>query len=109
MGGPRPAAVAAALGALTAGVAAVLGTRAAAATAPALALSAGTWFVGALAGAAVVIVILLIVGRMLDRGVRSLGLRSESERLESEVALARAEARFRTVFEGAPLVRNCRK
>jgi diguanylate cyclase (GGDEF)-like protein/PAS domain S-box-containing protein len=104
LGGPRPAAVAAALGTLTAGAAAVLGTGAvAAAPAPALALSAGTWFVGALAGAAVAVVILLIVGRLLDRGVRSLGLRSESERLESEVALARAEARFRTVFEGAPL------
>ena len=74
-----------------------------AATVPAFALSAGAWFVGALVGAAIAVLILLLVGRALDRGVRSIRLRGESERLESEVALARAEARFRTVFEGAPL------
>jgi diguanylate cyclase (GGDEF)-like protein/PAS domain S-box-containing protein len=45
----------------------------------------------------------LILLRVLGASVRSLNLRSETERLESEVALARAEARFRTVFEGAPL------
>ncbi len=52
---------------------------------------------------ALVAVLLLILLRVLGASVRSLNLRSESERLESEVALARAEARFRTVFEGAPL------
>ena len=41
--------------------------------------------------------------RVFGASMRSLSLRSESERLQSEVALARAEARFRTVFEGAPL------
>jgi len=101
LGGPRPAAVAVAVGTLAAGLA--IAGPAAAATAPAFAVSAGTWFVGALAGAVVAIVILLLIGRLLDRGVRGLRLRSESEQLESEVALARAEARFRTVFEGAPL------
>jgi len=52
---------------------------------------------------ALVAVLLLILLRVLGASVRSLNLRSETERLESEVALARAEARFRTVFEGAPL------
>jgi diguanylate cyclase (GGDEF)-like protein/PAS domain S-box-containing protein len=41
--------------------------------------------------------------RALSNSSRSMNLRRESERLQSEVALARAEARFRTVFEGAPL------
>jgi len=52
---------------------------------------------------ALVAVLLVILLRVLGASVRSLSLRSETERLESEVALARAEARFRTVFEGAPL------
>jgi diguanylate cyclase (GGDEF)-like protein/PAS domain S-box-containing protein len=52
---------------------------------------------------ALVAVLMLILLRVLGASVRSLSLRSETERLESEVALARAEARFRTVFEGAPL------
>jgi diguanylate cyclase (GGDEF)-like protein/PAS domain S-box-containing protein len=102
LGGPRPGAAAVALGTLTAGFAAGAGPAAAAA-APLLAISAGTWLVGALAGALLTIVILLLIGRALDSGVRSLRLRSESERIESEVALARAEARFRSIFEGAPL------
>jgi diguanylate cyclase (GGDEF)-like protein/PAS domain S-box-containing protein len=53
-----------------------------------------------------VLAVLLIAGvlvRLLGATVRSLSLRNESERVKSEVALARAEARFRTVFEGAPL------
>lgn len=53
-----------------------------------------------IAAAAVTIVIL---ARVFGASLRSMSLRSESERLKSEVALARAEARFRTVFEGAPL------
>ena len=48
-------------------------------------------------------VALLVLVRVFGASMRSLSLRSESERLQSEVALARAEARFRTVFEGAPL------
>ncbi len=52
---------------------------------------------------ALVAVLLLILLRVLGASVRSISLRSETERLESEVALARAEARFQTVFEGAPL------
>ncbi len=52
---------------------------------------------------ALVAVLLLILLRVLGARVRSLDLRSETERVQSEVALARAEARFRTVFEGAPL------
>jgi two-component system cell cycle sensor histidine kinase/response regulator CckA len=52
---------------------------------------------------AVVGVLLLVLLRVLGASVRSLSLRTETEQLESEVALARAEARFRTVFEGAPL------
>jgi diguanylate cyclase (GGDEF)-like protein/PAS domain S-box-containing protein len=53
-----------------------------------------------------VLAVALIAGiltRIFGASMRSLSLRSESERLQSEVALARAEARFRTVFEGAPL------
>jgi diguanylate cyclase (GGDEF)-like protein/PAS domain S-box-containing protein len=53
-----------------------------------------------------VLAVLLIAGvlvRLFGATVRSLSLRNESERVKSEVALARAEARFRTVFEGAPL------
>jgi diguanylate cyclase (GGDEF)-like protein/PAS domain S-box-containing protein len=45
----------------------------------------------------------LLLSRLFGASLRSINLRSESERIESEVALARAEARFRTVFEGAPL------
>ena len=45
----------------------------------------------------------VILGRVFGASLRSMSLHSESERLKSEVALARAEARFRTVFEGAPL------
>jgi diguanylate cyclase (GGDEF)-like protein/PAS domain S-box-containing protein len=87
--------------ALLAGVA---GSGAAAAAAvPTLAVATGTWFIGALIGAVTAIVLLLVIGRALDAGVRTLRLRSESQQLASEVALARAEARFRTVFEGAPL------
>ncbi len=52
---------------------------------------------------ALVAVLLWILLRVLGASVRALNLRSETERLVSEVALARAEARFRTVFEGAPL------
>lgn len=51
--------------------------------------------------AAVVAIVLLT--RTFGARIQRLSLRSESERLESEVALARAEARFRSVFEGAPL------
>ena len=52
---------------------------------------------------ALVAVLLVVLLRVLGASVRTMSLRSETERLESEVALARAEARFRTVFEGAPL------
>ncbi len=58
---------------------------------------------GVLSLVALVAVLLLILLRALGASVRTLNLRNESERIESEIALARAEARFRTVFEGAPL------
>ena len=45
----------------------------------------------------------LVFARIFGASIKNLSLRSESERLQSEVALARAEARFRTVFEVAPL------
>ena len=48
-------------------------------------------------------VAVIVLARIFGASLRSISLRSESERLKSEVALARAEARFRTVFEGAPL------
>jgi diguanylate cyclase (GGDEF)-like protein/PAS domain S-box-containing protein len=54
-------------------------------------------------GAIVVAVAALVLVRVFGSRLRSISLRNESERLRSEVALARAEARFRTVFEGAPL------
>ena len=54
-----------------------------------------------LAGLAVIAIVVLT--RVFGASLRSISLRNESERLKSEVALARAEARFRTVFEGAPL------
>jgi diguanylate cyclase (GGDEF)-like protein/PAS domain S-box-containing protein len=53
--------------------------------------------------AAFVGVAIIVLARLFGASLRSISLRSESERLRSEVALARAEARFRTVFEGAPL------
>ncbi len=53
--------------------------------------------------AAAVAVGIVVLARLFGASLRSISLRSESERLRSEVALARAEARFRTVFEGAPL------
>jgi diguanylate cyclase (GGDEF)-like protein/PAS domain S-box-containing protein len=53
--------------------------------------------------AAVAAVAIIVLARLFGASLRSISLRSESERLRSEVALARAEARFRTVFEGAPL------
>ena len=52
---------------------------------------------------AVLAVAVLVLARIFGASVKTMSLRSESERLQSEVALARAEARFRTVFEGAPL------
>lgn len=61
-------------------------------------LVAGVGFFIALAAVAFV-----FLGRTFGASLRSMSLRNESERLKSEVALARAEARFRTVFEGAPL------
>ncbi len=60
------------------------------------------FLVGAvLVGLAVLAIVLL--ARVFGASLRSISLRNESERLKSEVALARAEARFRTVFEGAPM------
>jgi diguanylate cyclase (GGDEF)-like protein/PAS domain S-box-containing protein len=53
--------------------------------------------------AATAAVAIIVLARLFGASLRSISLRSESERLRSEVALARAEARFRTVFEGAPL------
>ncbi len=55
------------------------------------------------AGVAIVAVAAVVLVRVFGSRLRSISLRNESERLRSEVALARAEARFRTVFEGAPL------
>jgi diguanylate cyclase (GGDEF)-like protein/PAS domain S-box-containing protein len=52
---------------------------------------------------AIVAVAAVVLVRVFGSRLRSISLRNESERLRSEVALARAEARFRTVFEGAPL------
>lgn len=52
---------------------------------------------------AVAVVAIVLLARVFGASLRSMSLRNESERLKSEVALARAEARFRTVFEGAPL------
>ena len=54
--------------------------------------------IGAIAAIAV-----FVLARLFGASLRTISLRTESERLKSEVALARAEARFRTVFEGAPL------
>ena len=53
-----------------------------------------------LASAAIAV---FVLARLFGASLRTISLRTESERLKSEVALARAEARFRTVFEGAPL------
>jgi diguanylate cyclase (GGDEF)-like protein/PAS domain S-box-containing protein len=58
--------------------------------------------VGALLAVLFAVAVIVLI-RVFGASMRSLSLRSESERLQSEVALARAEARFRTVFEGAPL------
>jgi diguanylate cyclase (GGDEF)-like protein/PAS domain S-box-containing protein len=52
---------------------------------------------------AVAVIAIVLLTRVFGASLRSMSLRNESERLKSEVALARAEARFRTVFEGAPL------
>ena len=52
---------------------------------------------------AIAVVAIVLLARVFGASLRSMSLRNESERLKSEVALARAEARFRTVFEGAPL------
>jgi diguanylate cyclase (GGDEF)-like protein/PAS domain S-box-containing protein len=52
---------------------------------------------------ALAVTAVVVLARVFGASLRSMSLRSESERLRSEVALARAEARFRTVFEGAPL------
>lgn len=52
---------------------------------------------------AVAVIAIVLLARVFGASLRSISLRNESERLKSEVALARAEARFRTVFEGAPL------
>jgi diguanylate cyclase (GGDEF)-like protein/PAS domain S-box-containing protein len=70
-----------------------------------LALADGSWPLWATICIAVLAVLLIagVLVRLLGATVRSLSLRNESERVKSEVALARAEARFRTVFEGAPL------
>ena len=70
-----------------------------------LALADGSWPLWATIGIAVLAVLLIagILARLFGASLRSLSLRNESERVKSEVALARAEARFRTVFEGAPL------
>jgi diguanylate cyclase (GGDEF)-like protein/PAS domain S-box-containing protein len=70
-----------------------------------LALADGSWPLWATICIAVLVVLLIagVLVRLLGATVRSLSLRNESERVKSEVALARAEARFRTVFEGAPL------
>lgn len=65
----------------------------------------GAWLIFTFLGAAAALAALAVVvlARVFGASLRSISLRSESERLRSEVALARAEARFRTVFEGAPL------
>jgi diguanylate cyclase (GGDEF)-like protein/PAS domain S-box-containing protein len=70
-----------------------------------LALADGSWPLWATICSAVLAVLLIagVLVRLFGATVRSLSLRNESERVKSEVALARAEARFRTVFEGAPL------
>jgi diguanylate cyclase (GGDEF)-like protein/PAS domain S-box-containing protein len=70
-----------------------------------LALADGSWPLWATIGIAVLAVLLIagVLARLFGATLRSLSLRNESERVKSEVALARAEARFRTVFEGAPL------
>jgi PAS domain-containing protein len=70
-----------------------------------LALADGAWPLWATIGIAVLAVLLIagVLARLFGATLRSLSLRNESERVKSEVALARAEARFRTVFEGAPL------
>jgi diguanylate cyclase (GGDEF)-like protein/PAS domain S-box-containing protein len=70
-----------------------------------LALADGSWPLWATIGIAVLAVLVIagILARLFGATLRSLSLRNESERVKSEVALARAEARFRTVFEGAPL------
>jgi diguanylate cyclase (GGDEF)-like protein/PAS domain S-box-containing protein len=70
-----------------------------------LAITDASWPLWATIGIAVLAVLLIagVLARLLGATVRSLSLRNESERVKSEVALARAEARFRTVFEGAPL------
>jgi diguanylate cyclase (GGDEF)-like protein/PAS domain S-box-containing protein len=70
-----------------------------------LALADGSWPLWATICIAVLAVLLIagVLVRLFGATVRSLSLRNESERVKSEVALARAEARFRTVFEGAPL------
>jgi diguanylate cyclase (GGDEF)-like protein/PAS domain S-box-containing protein len=70
-----------------------------------LALADGSWPLWATICVAVLAVLLIagVLVRLFGATVRSLSLRNESERVKSEVALARAEARFRTVFEGAPL------
>ena len=70
-----------------------------------LAIADGSWPLWATISIAVLAVLLIagVLVRLFGATVRSLSLRNESERVKSEVALARAEARFRTVFEGAPL------
>jgi diguanylate cyclase (GGDEF)-like protein/PAS domain S-box-containing protein len=63
------------------------------------------WLIAALTAAGAALAACAVIGltRAFGARLRSISLRSESERLRSEVALARAEARFRTVFEGAPM------
>ena len=47
--------------------------------------------------------IIFVLSRVFGASLRALSQHSETERHKSEIALARAEARFRTIFEGAPL------
>ncbi len=91
-------------GAALVAVAANAGARLAAAS-PEHAPAAVSWSVLSTVTSLVALVgvLLLVLLRVLGASVRSLSLRSETERVASEVALARAEARFQTVFEGAPL------
>ena len=71
----------------------------------AAALTGGVWpewaTLGLIAAAAAAGLVVLL--RIFGAKLRRISLSNESERLRSEVALARAEARFRTVFETAPL------
>ena len=89
----------------TAALAAALALVALAAAAVEHADGRSAWLILALtaAGAVLAVVAVVVLTRAFGASLRSISLRSESERLRSEVALARAEARFRTVFEGAPM------